>query len=83
MTSSGKLAPLNRSTAMQFQIDNLSCQHCVLAVTEAIKARDTQAKVAVDLALKQVAVDTTMPAEQVIAVLGEEGYPARLLPAAE
>ncbi len=67
---------------MQFQVDNLSCQHCVRAVTGAIKARDSQATVAVDLALKQVAVDTRLPAEQVIAVLGEEGYPARLLPTA-
>lgn len=66
---------------MQFQVDNLSCQHCVRAVTEAIKARDAQATVAVDLASKQVAVSSALPAEQVIAVLVEEGYPARLLPA--
>lgn len=66
---------------MQFQVDNLSCQHCVRAVTEAIKARDAQATVAVDLASKQVAVNSALPAEQVIAVLVEEGYPARLLPA--
>jgi len=83
MTSSGKLAPLNRSTAMQFQVDNLSCQHCVRAVTEAIKARDAQATVAVDLVSKQVVVGSALPVEQVIAALGEEGYPARLLPTAD
>ncbi|HWS27397.1 MAG TPA: heavy-metal-associated domain-containing protein [Xanthomonadales bacterium] len=64
---------------MQFQVDNLSCQHCVRAVTEAIKARDAQATVAVDLASKQVAVNSALPADQVIAVLVDEGYPARLL----
>lgn len=68
---------------MQFQVENLSCQHCVRAVTEAIKARDAGAAVAVDLARKQVAVSSTLPAEHVIAVLGDEGYPARLLPAAD
>jgi copper chaperone len=64
---------------MQFQVDNLSCQHCVRAVTEAIRARDAQATVAVDLASKQVAVSSTLPADQVIAALVDEGYPARLL----
>lgn len=64
---------------MQFQVDKLSCQHCVRAVTEAIKARDAQATVTVDLALKQVAVTSALPAERVIEALTEEGYPARLL----
>ena len=64
---------------MQFQVDNLSCQHCVRAVTEAIKARDAAATVAVDLASKQVVVSSALPADQVIAVLVDEGYPARLL----
>ena len=64
---------------MQLQVDNLSCQHCVRAVTEAIRARDAQATVDVDLASKQVAVSTGLPADQVIAALVDEGYPARLL----
>jgi copper chaperone len=48
-------------------------------VTEAIRARDAQATVAVDLTSKQVAVSSALPADQVIAALVEEGYPARLL----
>ena len=64
---------------MQLQVDNLSCQHCVRAVTEAIRARDAQATVDVDLASKQVAVSTGLPADQVIAALVDEGYPTRLL----
>lgn len=64
---------------MQFQVDKLSCQHCVRAVTEAIQASDTQATVTVDLALKQVTVSSTLPAERVIEAMAEEGYPARLL----
>ena len=64
---------------MQLQVDNLSCQHCVRAVTEAIRTRDAQATVAVDLTSKQVAVSTALPADQVIAALVDEGYPARLL----
>jgi copper chaperone len=63
---------------MQFHVDNLSCQHCVRAVTDAIKTRDAQATVAIDLASKQVVVNSTLPADHLIKVLGEEGYPARL-----
>lgn len=64
---------------MHFQVDNLSCQHCVRAVTEAIKARDAQATVAVDLASKRVAVGSTLPATELIEAMDGEGYPAHLL----
>jgi copper chaperone len=69
--------------AMQFKVDNLSCQHCVRAVTAAIRARDANANVAVDLSLGRVAVDSVLPAEQVLDALAEEGYPARVLPGAD
>lgn len=68
---------------MQLQVDNLSCQHCVRAVTEAIRAHDAQATIAVDLAAKQLAIRTALPVEQVIAALADEGYPAKLLQGAD
>lgn len=68
---------------MQFKVDNLSCQHCVRAVTAAIRARDANASVAVDLGRGQVAVDSVLPAAQVLDALAEEGYPARVLAAGD
>ena len=81
--ASSTLYGLTRRTSIQYHVDILSCQHCVRASTEAIRAHDAYATVAMDLASKQVAVSSALPAEHLIAALGGAGYPARLLPAAD
>lgn len=58
----------------EFQIPNMSCGHCVRAITEAVKAADPEARVATDLPRHQVQVDSTVPREQVVARLTEAGY---------
>jgi copper chaperone len=58
----------------QFQIPNMSCGHCVRAITEAVKAADPQAHVSTDLPTHGVQVQTTLPREQVAATLAEAGY---------
>ncbi len=58
----------------EFQIPNMSCGHCVRAITEAVKAADPQAQVSTDLPHHQVQVDTQVPREQVVARLTEAGY---------
>lgn len=66
---------------MLFHVDNMSCQHCVRAVTKVVQAIDAYSEVHVDLSAKQVSVGGAPNADAVIAALGEEGYPARLLDA--
>jgi copper chaperone len=62
-------------TAMlDFQIPNMTCGHCVRAVTEAVKAADAQAKVTVDLPAHKVQVETSAPREAVVRQLAEAGY---------
>jgi copper chaperone len=58
----------------QFEIPNMSCGHCVRAVTEAVKAADPQAQVTVDLPTHQVQVDSQAAREAVVAQLTEAGY---------
>ncbi len=58
----------------QFQIPNMSCGHCVKAVTAAVQAADPQARVQVDLPTHQVQVQTQVPREAVVAQLTEAGY---------
>lgn len=58
----------------QFQIPNMSCGHCVRAVTEAVKAADPQAEVQVDLPAHQVQVRSSAPREAVVAQLSQAGY---------
>jgi len=59
---------------VQFQIPNMSCGHCVRAITEAVQAVDPAARVQADLAQHQVQVESTAPREQLAAKLVEAGY---------
>lgn len=58
----------------QFQIPNMSCGHCVRAITEAVKAADPQALVTTDLPTHQVRVESSAAREALVARLTEAGY---------
>ncbi|MGY2262841.1 heavy-metal-associated domain-containing protein [Pseudomonas sp. SDO55104_S430] len=57
-----------------FNVEGMSCGHCVRAITQAVQAKDPAASVRVDLAAKEVGVESSLSVEQVIAVISEEGY---------
>ncbi|VVN44513.1 hypothetical protein PS662_05722 [Pseudomonas fluorescens] len=61
-----------------FNVQGMSCGHCVKAITEAVQAKDPAASVRVDLAAKEVGVESALTADQVIAAITEEGYDARV-----
>lgn len=58
----------------EFQIPNMSCGHCVRAITEAVHALDPAAKVQTDLAKRQVQVDSTAQREVLVQQLRNAGY---------
>ena len=59
---------------IEFQIPNMSCGHCVRAITEAVKSADPAAKVEIDLAARRVQVDTQLARDALVARLTEAGY---------
>ncbi|REE19696.1 MULTISPECIES: cation transporter [unclassified Paraburkholderia] len=59
---------------IEFQVEGMSCQHCVTAVTNAIRELDDTAQVHVDLASGRVAVESAQPAETLKAAIDEAGY---------
>ncbi|PRX28381.1 copper chaperone [Paraburkholderia sp. BL18I3N2] len=59
---------------IEFQVEGMSCQHCVTAVTNAIREHDNGAQVRVDLASGRVAVESAQPAETLKAAIDEAGY---------
>lgn len=61
---------------MQFTVENMTCQHCVRAITQALQAADAQAQVNIDLSQKRLTLQSQLSAEQVTAILAEEGYQA-------
>jgi copper chaperone len=60
--------------AYSFTVPNLSCGHCVRAVTAAVKAADPAGEVTADPATRHVEVRTQLPRETVARVLAEAGY---------
>lgn len=58
-----------------FTLPDMSCGHCVAAITEALQAVDAQARIAIDRDRKTADVDSTLPREALAAALAEAGYP--------
>lgn len=61
-------------TTISLKVEGMTCQHCVRAITQAIRERDPGAAVQVDLAAGTVRAETSLPRETVEALLAEEGY---------
>lgn len=60
---------------LEFKLPDMSCGHCAGAVTEVCKAVDPGARVDVDLASKQVTVESTGERQRFADALAEAGYP--------
>ncbi|MCF5736689.1 heavy-metal-associated domain-containing protein [Pseudomonas syringae] len=60
-----------------FNVQGMTCGHCVRAVTEAIKNDDPTADVQVELASKQVKVQSSLSPERIVSLISEEGYQAQ------
>ena len=59
---------------LEFDVPQMTCSHCVRAVTEAVHSTDPQARVEVDLTTKKVRVETRRERATVAAALAEAGY---------
>ncbi|MCU1724003.1 heavy-metal-associated domain-containing protein [Pseudomonas sp. 5P_5.1_Bac1] len=62
-----------------FNVQGMTCGHCVKAVTNAVQREDATAQVTVDLAQKQVSVKSELPSEQILELIRDEGYEARAI----
>lgn len=61
-----------------FNVQGMSCGHCVRAITQALQAKDPAASVRVDLAAQEVGVESALSADEVISLISEEGYAVKL-----
>lgn len=60
--------------SIELQVEGMSCQHCVAAVTNAIREHDAAAQVQVDLTSGRVVVDSTQSLDSLKAAIDEAGY---------
>ena len=58
----------------EFEVQGMSCQHCVAAVTRSIQEIDPQAQVSVDLERGRVVVESTQSADALKEAIDEAGY---------
>ena len=58
----------------QFTVEGMTCGHCERAVVHAVREVDTEAVVKVDLATKQVSVESDKAREVIANAIQEEGY---------
>lgn len=59
---------------IEFNVEGMTCQHCVSAVTNAIRERDAAANVRVDLAAGKVAVESSASVETLKEAIDDAGY---------
>ncbi len=58
-----------------FEVNDMTCGHCVSTITKALKATDKNAKVAIDLASHRVQVEpASADAEELADAIKEAGY---------
>lgn len=59
---------------MQFQVEGMSCNHCVGAITRAVQALDPAAIVNADIAAQQVRVESNAGEQAVRQAIEAAGY---------
>lgn len=57
-----------------FQVQGMTCGHCVGAVTNAVKSVDPRAEVKIDLATGKVEVQSQQDHASIAKAIEEEGY---------
>ena len=58
-----------------FEVNDMTCGHCVSTIAKALKAADTDAKVEIDLAAHRVQVEPgTASADELADAIREAGY---------
>jgi copper chaperone len=58
----------------RFEVQGMTCDHCVRAVTDAVRRVDAGAKVDVSLAEGAVGVESAAPRERLAGAIREAGY---------
>ena len=58
-----------------FNVPDMSCAHCVKAITEAVQTLDANAKVETNLETKKVNIVSDATAQALAQALTEAGYP--------
>ena len=62
----------------EFQVNDMTCGHCVATVEKAVKSVDGAARVEIDLAAHAVKIESDEPAQHFSKAIQEAGYTGQL-----
>lgn len=62
---------------IQFQVEGMSCNHCVGAITRAVQAVDPSAQVAADVPTQSVKVESGADSQALRQAIEDAGYPVK------
>lgn len=79
MSDPSPTSNLLKDQNMKFSVPDMSCSHCVAAITKAIKAMDTTAVVSCDLEYRTVTIDHPSSPDLLEASILKAGYKADLI----
>jgi copper chaperone len=63
---------------LNFQVNDMTCSHCVATVERAVRSVDSTASVKIDLASLAVAINSTKPAASFADAIKAAGYTPEL-----
>ena len=59
---------------IQFTVNDMTCGHCASTITRAVKEVDAAGRCEIDLAAKQVRIESSHPAEDFREAIAKAGY---------
>jgi len=62
-----------------FNVQGMTCGHCVRAITQAVRSGDPAADVQIDLASGEVRVESKLAEEAILGLIREEGYAVQVV----
>lgn len=63
---------------IELTVEKMKCGGCAANVEKAVKTADPAAAVQIDLAKKEVQIDSRLPASLLVKTISDAGYPAGL-----
>lgn len=63
---------------IELTVEKMKCGGCSANVERAVKAQDESAMVQINLALKLVSVESTLPVAILVQTISDAGYPAQI-----
>lgn len=64
---------------IDLNVPDMTCNHCISIITQAVKGVDEIARCEVDLAAKRVRVDSALPPSDFVEALEAAGYASTVL----